>query len=583
MPLLFLVAAIAALTPGDVDKALVKAREHLARAEATQAVSVLEDALFDAQTTERSGLIAELRLAYDIAAAEAEKVGKAQDAQTFRENLAILNRKSHAPKKDDATKRVVFESVPDRSFGTNQKQSPGLTRPKNEPDAIDTPRVPAPEPPKSTSPSADKTSGTTASAPDKPQPKPDIVLDDDPLEQADEAYNTKHYAEAGKIYAQLSRAGKLPTDRKQQWAYCRMVPLVQRINKKPTSPEEWRAIKAEALQIRDLAPKSNWFTTYLLDLIKERSPFEKTAETAAPSNSKAAKGADRPVYRGASPDEPPLPVYRKSNSDAAVSRAGTVDQPRDATDWEVKETPNFRILHHDSALADRVAKAAEHHRAEQQKQWIGNDRPGEHWKPACEIYLFPTTREFAQATGQPETSQGFSTMGVLEDKVVSRRINLPANRTELVDDVLPHEITHVVLADLFVDRQIPRWADEGMAILAEPLDIQTRRRDLSETIGKGANLFKLQQLMTRDDYPANQFWPIYHAQSASVTHFLVARSNPRNFVAFVRAAQRDGYEPALRRFYRIDGFDELQRLWIADVKTENNKRLARKEDEKTKN
>ena len=33
---------------------------------------------------------------------------------------------------------------------------------------------------------------------------------------------------------------------------------------------------------------------------------------------------------------------------------------------------------------------------------------------------------------------------------------------------LPHEVTHVILADLFPQQQIPRWADEGMAVLTEP-------------------------------------------------------------------------------------------------------------------
>ena len=528
--------------------------------------------MFDAPAGERSALIAELRLAYDLAAGQAEKAGKNQEARTYRENLAILNRKSRGAKKDEAAKLVGFAAEPDRLVNSKPKAAAVEDAPKSQAEPLDTPKVPAPAPPKS--PDVPQTKAQV-----KPLPQADFVLDDAPIDNADDAYNAKHYVEAGKIYAELARAGKLPEDRKLQWAYCRMVPLIQRINKKPTSQADWSAIKTEALQIRDLAPGIK-ITTDLLKLINERSPFEKkTGSTVAPAN--ASQPADRPVYRGASPDEPPLPALRKSTADAALARAELEIEKPDATDWKVKETANFRIMHRDPALAERVAKVAEQYRAEQQKRWVGNDRPVELWKPACEIYLFPTAREFARATDQPETSQGFSTMGVLEDKVVSRRINLPANRPELIEDVLPHEITHVVLADLFIDRQIPRWADEGMAILAEPLEIQQRRRDLSETIAKGANLFKLQQLMTRNDYPANQYWPLYQ-RSASVTHFLVARSNPRTFVSFVRAAKRDGYETALRKFYRIESFDELQRLWIADVKTEANKRLVEKENEKVK-
>jgi hypothetical protein len=35
---------------------------------------------------------------------------------------------------------------------------------------------------------------------------------------------------------------------------------------------------------------------------------------------------------------------------------------------------------------------------------------------------------------------------------------------------LPHEITHVVLADRFNTKPMPRWADEGMAVLTEPVE-----------------------------------------------------------------------------------------------------------------
>ena len=48
------------------------------------------------------------------------------------------------------------------------------------------------------------------------------------------------------------------------------------------------------------------------------------------------------------------------------------------------------------------------------------------------------------------------------------RTNLRADHPQVLTAILPHEVTHVVLADLFTTQQIPRWADEGMAVLAEP-------------------------------------------------------------------------------------------------------------------
>ena len=92
------------------------------------------------------------------------------------------------------------------------------------------------------------------------------------------------------------------------------------------------------------------------------------------------------------------------------------------------------------------------------------------WQPPCEIYLYPTAKQYAQMTGQPEDSPGYSTMGMNAGKIISRRVNLRTDHPTLVKAVLPHEITHVILADFFTEQQIPRWADEGLAVLAEPGD-----------------------------------------------------------------------------------------------------------------
>ncbi len=49
--------------------------------------------------------------------------------------------------------------------------------------------------------------------------------------------------------------------------------------------------------------------------------------------------------------------------------------------------------------------------------------------------------------------------------------------------ILPHEVTHVVLADLFTTQQIPRWADEGIAVLAEPnAEQEIRAAELQEPL-----------------------------------------------------------------------------------------------------
>ena len=168
-------------------------------------------------------------------------------------------------------------------------------------------------------------------------------------------------------------------------------------------------------------------------------------------------------------------------------------------------------------------------------------------------------------TGQPEDSPGFSTMGLNAGHVVARRVNLRADHADLLRAVVPHEVTHVVLADLFVERPIPKWADEGMAVLSEPTAEQHRRAaDLTEPLVSG-RLFKVDDLMTMD-YPDGRHWALFYAQSVSLTRFLVERGTPAQFVRFLQGTQRNGVEAELRRVYQIDGYADLQRRWVAHAK-----------------
>ena len=184
------------------------------------------------------------------------------------------------------------------------------------------------------------------------------------------------------------------------------------------------------------------------------------------------------------------------------------------------------------------------------------------WTPKCEIHLYASAAEFSRETGQRPESPGFSTISVGEGRVVARRINLRADHASCVDAVLPHEVTHVVLADLFPTEQIPRWADEGVAVLAEPAKEQElRAADLEEPLASG-RVFPVGKLFEMD-YPRDQSWALYYAQSVSVTRFLVESASPDQFVRFVRESQQSGAEPAIRSVYGMRDLGELQERWIA--------------------
>jgi hypothetical protein len=499
--------------------AVERARPLLDHGEARSAVAILEEALAGASTDERRPLLATLRVAYEAAIREAVASGSGAEVEEYRENLAILK----------------------RTTARTRRPEPSVAGPP--------------------APSAD----LVPLPPDPPKP----VSAPSDLEAADGQFRGRRYEEAGRLYAAMARSNRLPTERREAWAYCRMAGVVARINASPRDSSQWAAIQDEIQQIRRLSPR-NWYAEYLRNLALERA------------GRPARAGSRQVVFRGAAPDDEASPkaVAPAASPTAPSAPAAVPDRvgsPGEAIgNWKVWNTPSFRILHADPALAERVARVAEMTRAEQTKRWGGTPPPAS-WNPRCDVYLYPTAELFHKMTGQPPGAPGFSTMGLSAGRVVARRVNLRVDHPNLLKSIVAHEVTHVVLADLFPTQQVPRWADEGMAVLSEPAGEQDlRAADLTAPLASG-EMFALRDLVGMD-YPNGRYWSLYYAQSVSLTRFLVEQATPARFVEFVRGAQRAGFEPELRRIYGIASLDDLQSRWLEHARTTSSAVAARRTD-----
>ncbi len=109
--------------------------------------------------------------------------------------------------------------------------------------------------------------------------------------------------------------------------------------------------------------------------------------------------------------------------------------------------------------------------------------------------------------------------------VFLRSIHIPCNGPNLVIDVLPHEVSHSVMAVRFQGRT-PRWADEGMAMLAEtPASIQDCVGRLPR-YRKQDGLFAIEVLMQTEE--ADHYASMeYYAQSTSLVQYLTSLKGPR--------------------------------------------------------
>jgi hypothetical protein len=233
----------------------------------------------------------------------------------------------------------------------------------------------------------------------------------------------------------------------------------------------------------------------------------------------------------------------------------------------VQETANFRIW--SPATFKEAAKlptACEELRRHLCETWL--DGVGDDWSPKCDVIVHSTVTEYVQVLGAgSEQSSGCATIEVEPGRVTKRRIDLRCDAADCFNCSLPHELTHVVVAERFTHTRLPRWADEGMAILAEPLAKQQRRRAALERSLSRARPFSAAELTGLADYPAAQRRDAFYGQSASLVAYLIERESPAKFLEFVERSSRESPETALSKVYGLATLRELDRHWRSRLLT----------------
>jgi hypothetical protein len=117
------------------------------------------------------------------------------------------------------------------------------------------------------------------------------------------------------------------------------------------------------------------------------------------------------------------------------------------------------------------------------------------------------------------------------------------------------------LAGRFGEFPVPRWADEGVAVLSEPQEkVERHLRNLLQ-YRQDNTLLGLREIMQMNDYPNPRFISAFYAQSVSLVEFLAREKGPQTFSTFVKEGLAGGYEAALRKHYGIQSFDDLEQRW----------------------
>jgi hypothetical protein len=240
---------------------------------------------------------------------------------------------------------------------------------------------------------------------------------------------------------------------------------------------------------------------------------------------------------------------------AAAAADGTFD--RDGS----YRTANFRTYAQTPELAREFGDRAEAYRRQKALEWLGEEMAP--WPDRCPLRVSVNMKQSGGAT----TFQFGGTAG--RPEVVSQEMKIWGERRQLLDSVLPHEVTHTVLAYRF-RRAVPRWADEGGSVLSENPDEWFSHDIRCREILNAGRAIPLRVLFTMTEYPPEMI--VVYAQGYSVCDFLVNRHDGgrQKFLQFVDIGMRNGsrnWEQAVREVYGYQSVDDLQEQWITSLRT----------------
>lgn len=213
-------------------------------------------------------------------------------------------------------------------------------------------------------------------------------------------------------------------------------------------------------------------------------------------------------------------------------------------------TQNFLIHASNQQLAKAVAESAERYRHDLAVHWLGE--PLRPWPAPCPIRVIsgPTLAAQGVTTYNPRPVRDF-------------QMEVVGTPERILDSVLPHEITHTILATYF-GRPLPRWADEGICTTVEHSSERNKHEAKLREFLRSRRGIAMNQLFLMKDYPSDVL-PMY-AQGYSVCRFLIDQKGPQAFIRFLRDyMRRPSWTDNVKKHYDYDSLAELQNYWLAWV------------------
>lgn len=210
---------------------------------------------------------------------------------------------------------------------------------------------------------------------------------------------------------------------------------------------------------------------------------------------------------------------------------------------------NFVVTAPTHEIAKQVAQQAEIFRHKLAVEWLGKPLPA--WRYPCTVNV---------QVGQIGAG-GATTFVFTGNSVGDFKMNIQGPLDRILDSVLPHEINHTIFAEHF-RRPLPRWADEGAATFVEDESERRRQMLLAMQVLQTSRRIPLRSLLAIMEYPKDMQDVLHlYAEGYVLVELLIQNGGRAKFLAFLKAANTDGWDRALHAFYGHRGIDYLERDW----------------------
>ncbi|MBW3541652.1 MAG: hypothetical protein KY476_15390 [Planctomycetes bacterium] len=216
------------------------------------------------------------------------------------------------------------------------------------------------------------------------------------------------------------------------------------------------------------------------------------------------------------------------------------------------DTENFEVTAPTTEIARRIAYCAEDLRRNIALEWLGSELPS--WEGRCPVRVYI----------EPRANRGETSYRLRNGRADQWQMSVHGSPERIVEAVLPHEISHAVLATHF-GRALPRWADEGAALFDEGTADRLRKIELAHQmaahVSRGPQIH-LRELMSLEEYPRDSGRMLaMYARSLLLTEFLVAPGGRRTYLDFLDTSHREGWDVALHTHYGFRNVEDLEVRW----------------------